>query len=75
MNLDLYPIPTGYLFADDYSKGRLETLSIGDYGKRRNVKADFLGYTDEIHGVENGPCMPLSEKWPEELRVRQFPKP
>ena len=57
------PIPTGYLFVGDYSKGQLETLSIGDYGKSRNVKADFLGYYKEIEGVPNGYCMPLTEKW------------
>jgi 23S rRNA (adenine2503-C2)-methyltransferase len=57
------PIPTGYLFVGDYSKGQLETLSIGDYGKSRNVKADFLGYDKEIEGVPNGYCMPLTEKW------------
>lgn len=58
-----FPIPTGYLFTGDYSKGQLETLSIGDYGKSRNVKADFLGYDKEIRGVPNTYCMPLSEKW------------
>lgn len=58
-----YPIPTGYLFVDDYSKGKLETLSIGDYGKSVNVKADFLGYSDDLNGVPNTWCMPLSEKW------------
>jgi len=52
-----YPILTGYLFTGNSSKAQLETLSIGDYGKHFNVKADFLGYTDEIDGV------PLSEKW------------
>ncbi len=57
------PIPTGYLFVGDYSKGKLETLSIGDYGKSRNVKADFLGYDKEVEGVPNGSCMPLTEKW------------
>jgi len=56
-------LPTGYLFTEKYSKGELETLSIGDYGKKHNVKADFLGFTDEIHGVPNVECMPLSEKW------------
>lgn len=56
-------LPTGYLFVGDYSKGQLETLSIGDYGKAHNVKADFLGLTREINGVENTHCMPLSEKW------------
>ena len=58
-----FPLPTGFLFTDDYSKERLETLSIGDYGKHHNVKADFLGYGREIHGVPNVACMPLSEKW------------
>lgn len=56
-------IPTGYLFNGNYSNGTLETLSIGDYGKRHNVHADFLGYNDEITGVDNQPCAPLSEKW------------
>lgn len=56
-------IPTGYLLVDDYSRGKLETLSIGDYGKHRNIKAEFLGYMNEINGVANGPCLPMSEKW------------
>jgi 23S rRNA (adenine2503-C2)-methyltransferase len=56
-------IPTGYLFTSEYSRGELETLSIGDYGKQYNVKADFLGYTKPINGVPNTYCMPLSEKW------------
>lgn len=58
-----FTIPTGYLFTGNYSKGELETLSIGDYGKAFNVKADFLGYRKEIEGVPNVHCMPLSEKW------------
>ena len=56
-------IPTGFLFCTEGSRGMLETLSIGDYGKRHNIKADFLGFTDEINGVPNMPTMPLSEKW------------
>jgi len=56
-------LPTGYLFTDHYSKGELETLSIGDYGKAHNIKANFLGYNRELNGVENTHCMPLSEKW------------
>lgn len=56
-------IPTGYLFTSKCSKGELETLSIGDYGKHFNVKADFLGFTKIIEGVPNVYCMPLSEKW------------
>lgn len=58
-----FTLPTGYLFVDEYSKGKLETLSIGDYGKHVNVKADFLGYSRPLNGVPNTHCMPLSEKW------------
>jgi 23S rRNA (adenine2503-C2)-methyltransferase len=61
--LNTYRIPTGYLLVDEYSKGQLETLSIGDYGKLQNIKADFLGYNREINGVNNGKVMPLQEKW------------
>lgn len=56
-------VPTGAIIVNDYSKGKLETLSIGDYGKSKNIKAHFLGFNDEIHGVANGKCKPLSEKW------------
>lgn len=63
MSLQKFEVPTGILFTDEYSRGRLETLSIGDYGKSHNVKADFLGLTRPIAGVENQECMPLSEKW------------
>lgn len=56
-------IPTGKLLVGDYSKGKLETLSIADYGKSKNIKADFLGYRNPLTGVANGPCKPLTEKW------------
>jgi len=57
-------IPTGYLFTIQGERGhQLEALSIGDYGKRYNIKADFLGFTSEIVGVPNGPTAQLSEKW------------
>lgn len=36
---------------------RLEFLTVGDYGKENNIKADFLGLTKEINGVD------LSKKW------------
>ena len=32
-------------------------------GSTTTFKADFLGYSREIHGVQNVECMPLSEKW------------
>ena len=61
--MEKFCLPTGYLIVNDYSKGKLETLSIGDYGKHKNIKADFLGYTRELNGVANGEIMPLQEKW------------
>jgi 23S rRNA (adenine2503-C2)-methyltransferase len=56
-------VPTGKILIVDGSLGRLECLSIGDYGKEKNIKADFLGLSDEIEGVPNGDIMPLTHKW------------
>lgn len=63
MKTEATKIPTGFLFCTEGIRGQLETLSIGDYGKRHNIKAYFLGFPDEINGVPNIPTMPLSEKW------------
>jgi 23S rRNA (adenine2503-C2)-methyltransferase len=56
-------VPTGNICIMQGEKGLLEFLSIGDYGKDTNIKADFLGITRELNGVPNGEIMPLSEKW------------
>lgn len=56
-------VPTGDICVIPGEKGLLEFLSIGDYGKNANIKADFLGITRELNGVPNGEIMPLSEKW------------
>jgi len=56
-------VPTGNICIMQADKGKLEFLSIGDYGKEANVKADFLGLKREINGVPNGEIMPLTEKW------------
>lgn len=56
-------VPTGNICIMQGDKGKIEFLSIGDYGKEKNIKADFLGLSDEINGVPNGNIMPLSEKW------------
>lgn len=56
-------VPTGNICIMQGKKGLLEFLSIGDYGKDTNIKADFLGITRELNGVPNGEIMPLSEKW------------
>lgn len=56
-------VPTGNILIVKGEKGKLECLSIGDYGKAANVKAQFLGLDKDITGVANGHCMPLEEKW------------
>ena len=56
-------VPTGNICVMKGEKGLIEFLSIGDYGKDSNIKADFLGITRDINGVPNGEIMPLSEKW------------
>ncbi len=56
-------VPTGNVCIMKGDKGNIEFLSIGDYGRNKNVKADFLGLTDDINGVPNGNIIPLEEKW------------
>ncbi len=56
-------VPTGNICIMQGEFGKLEFLSIGDYGKHQSIKADFLGISDEINGVPNGSIMPLEEKW------------
>lgn len=51
---------TGKIYVD--IDNQLEFLTVGDYGKENNIKADFLGLTKEIHGVENT-AIDLSKKW------------
>lgn len=60
---NIIEVPTGHIITLDGGQGRLECLSLGDYGKANNIKADFLGFTDEINGVEHGELLPLNEKW------------
>lgn len=56
--------PTGNICIATGELGRkLEFLSLGDYGQKQNIKADFLGLTDEIKGVPHTAMLPLSEKW------------
>ena len=51
---------TGKIYVDTNRK--LEFLTVGDYGKENNIKADFLGLTKEINGVANTE-VDLSDKW------------
>jgi len=57
-------VPTGNIVVVQGELGQpLEFLSIGDYGKEKNLKADFLGLTKEINGVPHGKLLPLEKKW------------
>ena len=51
---------TGKIFVD--REKQLEFLTVGDYGKENNIKADFLGLHNEIHGVKHHD-VDLSYKW------------
>lgn len=49
-------VPTGNIFVVEGAKGKLELLSLGDYGQDINL--------NQNKPVPNGlPCMPLTEKW------------
>lgn len=51
---------TGKIYVDPERK--LEFLTVGDYGKENNIKADFLGLHKEINGVAHRE-VDLSKKW------------
>lgn len=57
-----FKVPTGNIYTMPHDGNELEFLCIGDYGKHRNIKADFLGFTEPINGVPHGECEPLEEK-------------
>lgn len=56
-------VPTGDIFIVIGERGYLECLSLGDYGKEKNIKATFMGLDREINGVPHGDLLPLSDKW------------
>lgn len=56
-------VPTGNICVINGEKGKLEFVSLQDYGKNKNIKADFLGYSKEINQVPHGDLLPLIEKW------------
>lgn len=51
---------TGKIYVD--RDKNLEFLTVGDYGKENNIKADFLGLHKEINGVANTQ-VDLTKKW------------
>ena len=56
-------VPTGDIIVVSGEKGQLELVSLGDYGKDVNLKADFMGLNRHIERVCHGGMLPLTEKW------------
>lgn len=57
------PVPTGDILIVQGDKGPLEMLSIGDYGKDVNLKADFMGLDRHPSPVRHTKLLPLEDKW------------
>lgn len=58
--LEVIKTHTGKIYVDH--EKQLEFLTVGDYGKENNIKADFLGLTKEIYGVKHKE-VDLTKKW------------
>lgn len=58
--MDIIKTHTGKIYVD--RERQLEFLTVGDYGKENNIKADFLGLHKEINGVKHHE-VDLSDKW------------
>lgn len=56
-------VPTGDILVVQGKRGKLEMLSLGDYGKSVNLKCDAMGLDRDIKRVEHADLLPLSEKW------------
>jgi 23S rRNA (adenine2503-C2)-methyltransferase len=56
-------VPTGDIVCAEGQSGLLEFVSVGDYGKETNLKADFLGLADEPKPFSHSKMLPLTEKW------------
>jgi 23S rRNA (adenine2503-C2)-methyltransferase len=57
------PVPTGDICIGQGEKGKIEFLSIGDYGKDINLKCDAMGLDREPDQVRHTDLLPLTEKW------------
>ncbi len=56
-------VPTGNILVTQGESGKLEMLSLGDYGKDVNLKADVMGLTREPDKVSPVKMLPLEEQW------------
>ena len=58
--MEIVKTHTGKIYVD--RERQLEFLTVGDYGKENNIKADFLGLSKEINGVPHHD-VDLKDKW------------
>ena len=58
--MEIVKTHTGKIYVD--REKNLEFLTVGDYGKENNIKANFLGLYKEIKGVKNTD-VDLTKKW------------
>ena len=56
-------VPTGDILIVEAERGKLEMLSLGDYGKEVNLKADFMGLERKLEQVKHTQLLPLQSKW------------
>jgi len=56
-------VPTGDILCAEGDRGDIEFLSVGDYGKAVNIKADFLDLSYEPKPFKHTAMLPLTEKW------------
>jgi 23S rRNA (adenine2503-C2)-methyltransferase len=61
--IERYKVPTGDILIVQGAKGKLEMLSLGDYGKDVNVQAAFLGLERTPPPVTHTAMLPLETKW------------
>lgn len=61
--IERIPVPTGDILIVSGEHGKLEMLSIGDYGKAVNVKADCLGLDRVPSPIRHTELLPLEDKW------------
>lgn len=61
--IENYSVPTGNILIVEGEKGKLEMLSLGDYGKDVNVKCDCMGLGRPLEKVSHTKLLPLEEKW------------
>jgi len=61
--LENHEVPTGNILVVNGEKGKLECLSLSDYGKNINLKADFLDLKKKPEKVRHTKLLSLQEKW------------